>query len=99
MEHVSRKGDHRIVETRTSPLTGKRRVQWIITGLAVLDVTERGLLLVETAPDVTGDEVRTKTGAELRARADASEPPGTRRAPSAVRRTADRYPVGADVII
>lgn len=44
-----------------SPCTGRRVVHRIITDLAVLDVTPRGLRLAELAPGVTLDEVCAKT--------------------------------------
>ncbi|MBY6414887.1 succinyl-CoA--3-ketoacid-CoA transferase, partial [Rhodococcus sp. BP-252] len=47
------------------PLTGKGCVQRIITDMAVLDVTEGGLRLVETAPGITEEQVRAATGAPL----------------------------------
>jgi 3-oxoacid CoA-transferase subunit B len=61
MEHVAKDGSYKIVQECSLPYTGRRSVQRIITDLGVLDITPRGLRLVELAPDVSEQEMRDKT--------------------------------------
>src|SRR2546429_6915006 len=65
MEHTTKDGGHKILKQCTLPLTGMRVVHLIVTELAVIEVTERGLRLKEIASDVTVGHVCAATGADL----------------------------------
>ncbi|MGW8889525.1 3-oxoacid CoA-transferase subunit B [Streptomyces sp. NPDC055749] len=65
MEHTDRSGAAKIVRKCTLPLTGQGVVHRIITNLAVIDVTDEGLVLRECAPGVPEESVRAATGAPL----------------------------------
>jgi 3-oxoacid CoA-transferase subunit B len=65
MEHATRDGGHKIVTRCTLPFTGLKVVNLIVTEMAVIEVTSRGLVLKEIAADTTLEKVRAATGAEL----------------------------------
>ena len=62
-EHTAKDGSPKIVAQCDLPLTGAGVVQMIITDLAVFDIVDAALVLRETAPGVTIDELRDRTGA------------------------------------
>ena len=65
MLHTAKDGTSKVLKKCTLPLTGKKVVDLIITDLAVMEVTPQGLRLLERAPDVTVEQVRAATEADL----------------------------------
>jgi 3-oxoacid CoA-transferase subunit B len=65
MEHVAKGNAHKIVPECTLPLTGQGCVDRIITDLAVIDVTDAGMRVVEMAPGVTIAALTEATGVPL----------------------------------
>jgi 3-oxoacid CoA-transferase subunit B len=65
MMHTNPKGDSKLLPACQLPLTGVKCVKKIVTDLAVLDVTSNGFKLLERAPGVTVDEIKSKTAGKL----------------------------------
>jgi 3-oxoacid CoA-transferase subunit B len=65
MEHATKDGSPKIMKKCTLPLTGVEVVNLIVTELAVIEVTPKGLLLREVAPGVTPEAVQKATEATL----------------------------------
>lgn len=65
MEHVNKDGAPKILKKCSLPLTGKKVVSLIVTEMAVIRVTPKGLVLEEIAEDTTLEAVHAATGAQL----------------------------------
>lgn len=65
MQHTNPKGESKLLPACTLPLTGVKCVKRIVTDLAVLDVSEEGFRLLERAPGVSVEEIRSKTLGKL----------------------------------
>jgi 3-oxoacid CoA-transferase subunit B len=65
MEHATKDGGHKIVQRCTLPFTGLNVVNLIVTELAVIEVTQAGLVLREIASDTTVERVKAATGTNL----------------------------------
>ena len=65
MEHATKDGGHKILKRCTLPFTGLNVVNFIVTEMAVIDVTPAGLVLLEIASDTTVERVQAATGANL----------------------------------
>ncbi|HEX2629620.1 MAG TPA: CoA transferase subunit B [Chitinophagaceae bacterium] len=65
MMHSNPKGESKLLPKCTLPLTGRRCVKKIVSDIAVLDVTPQGFKLLERAPGVSVEEIRSKTAGKL----------------------------------
>ena len=65
MEHVTNKGDYKIVKKCSYPVTAVGVVKLIVTDLAVIQVVDEGLLLKEVAPGLTADDIQSVTEPKL----------------------------------
>ena len=73
MEHLTPKGQMKILKKCSYPLTAARCVDTIITDIAVIRVTSEGLVLTETAPGWTANEVQAVTEPRLKISRDLCE--------------------------
>ena len=73
MMHTNPKGESKLLPECTLPLTGVKCVKRIVTELAVVDVTPAGFVLIERAPGISVEEIKSKTAGKLFATGDEPE--------------------------
>jgi 3-oxoacid CoA-transferase subunit B len=73
MMHTNPKGESKLLKRCHLPLTGIKCVKKIVTNLAVIEVTENGFKLLERAPGVSIDEIKSKTEGNLTVEGDIPE--------------------------
>jgi 3-oxoadipate CoA-transferase beta subunit len=65
MEHTTKSGEKRILKRCTYPLTATACVKRVYTDLAVIDLTERGFVVIDTVPGITIDDLQARSDAPL----------------------------------
>ena len=65
MTHTTKDGKPKIVRELTLPATARKSVDLIVTDLAVMEVTDKGIVLKETAPGWSADEIQSLTEPRL----------------------------------
>jgi len=65
MDHASKKGDPKLLHRCSLPLTGQGVVDMVVTNLGVFTINERGMKLIELAPDATLEDVSAQTEADF----------------------------------
>ena len=65
MQHQNKKGQSKLLKKCRLPLTGLKCVHRIVTELAVIDITDKGFLLLEKAPDVSLEQIQSATEGDL----------------------------------
>ena len=73
MQHTNPKGESKLLSVCSLPLTGVNCVKKIVTDLAVMDIISEGFLLLERAPGVSVEEIKSKTAGRLVIPADVPE--------------------------
>jgi len=73
MMHTNPKGESKLLSKCTLPLTGVKCVKKIVTEIAVLDVTPKGFKLIERAPGISVEEIKSKTSGRLIVEGDIPE--------------------------
>lgn len=73
MMHTNPKGESKLLKKCKLPLTGIKCVKKIVTNLAIIEVTENGFKLLERAPGVSIDEIKSKTEGNLTVEGDIPE--------------------------
>ena len=65
MEHVAKDGSAKLVANCTLPLTGAKVVDIIVSELGAFEIVDEGVKIAELAPNVSFDEVRDKSEANI----------------------------------
>lgn len=73
MMHTNSKGEPKLLSQCTLPLTGVKCVKKIVSNLAVMELTDKGFVLLEKASGVTVEEIKSKTGGKLIVEGDVPE--------------------------
>jgi 3-oxoacid CoA-transferase subunit B len=65
MQHVNKAGESKLLKECTLPITGIGCVKKVVSELGLFEITEEGFVLMEIAPGVTIEEVKSKTEGRL----------------------------------